>query len=227
MTILITQAGRQIQPSSRLRKLTPFLDADGVLRVEGRLEMAVMLSANQQHPIVLPPEGHLPRLVIIDAHCSMLHASADRTHFELRSTFWILRGIQTVGRVLRGCQECKRRKSKPMQPRMAPLPPARVTAYTPVFHSTGIDYLGPLYVTVKRSTEKRWVCLFTCLSTRAIHLELATDLSAPSLHPAAQQHFMLVERERAPRTFIAPDRWNKRVARIFLLVLQACNLQQQ
>ena len=170
--------------------------------------MAVMLSANQQHPIVLPPEGHLARLVIIDAHCSMLHASADRTHFELRSTFWILRGTQTVGRVLRGCQECKRRKSKPMQPRMAPLPPARVTAYKPVFHSTGIDYLGPLYVTVKRSTEKRWVCLFTCLSTRAIHLELATDLSAPAFLNA----FSIFESLRGRPSYVYSDNGTNLVA---------------
>jgi len=63
---------------------------------------------------------------------------------------------------------------------MAPLPEARVTPFQPVFYNTGLDYMGPLHVVVERSVEKRWVCLFTCMSTRAIHLELATDLSASS-----------------------------------------------
>jgi len=160
-----------------------------------------MLTDNQQHPIVLPPEGHLTRLIIIDTHRSLLHASADRTHFELRSSFWILRGSQTVGRILRECADCKQRKAKPMAPRMAPLPPARVTAYQPVFYSTGVDYLGPLYVTVKRSTEKRWVCLFTCLSTRAIHLELAADLSAAAFLNA----FYIFESLRGRPAYVYSD----------------------
>lgn len=170
--------------------------------------MSDMLSGSQKHPILLPPEGQLAKLIIMDTHCSMLHASADRTHFELRSTFWVLRGAQTVARILKGCQDCKRRKAKPMQPRMAPLPPARVTAYQPVFHSTGIDYLGPLYVTVKRSTEKRWVCLFTCLSTRAIHLELAADLSGAAFLNA----FSIFESLRGRPSFVYSDNGTNLVA---------------
>ena len=60
---------------------------------------------------------------------------------------------------------------------MPPLPKCRVTESLP-FVTTGLNYLGPLYVKDGTVTQKVWVCLFTCLSTRAIHLELVADMSA-------------------------------------------------
>jgi hypothetical protein len=44
------------------------------------------------------------------------------------------------------------------------------------FFYTGLDYFGPMMVKIRRCSVKRWGCLFTCLGTRAIHLELADSL---------------------------------------------------
>ncbi|MCP4457065.1 MAG: DDE-type integrase/transposase/recombinase, partial [Cytophagales bacterium] len=41
-----------------------------------------------------------------------------------------------------------------------------------------MDYFGPLWIRTPTDKVKVWVCLFTCLATRAIHLEVAMDLSA-------------------------------------------------
>lgn len=63
-------------------------------------------------------------------------------------------------------------------PPIPPLPAERVTRSSP-FTETGLDYLGPLYVRDETSEEKKvWICLFTCLAVRAIHLEVVSDLSA-------------------------------------------------
>ena len=62
-------------------------------------------------------------------------------------------------------------------PKMAPYPPSRIEESSP-FTYTGLDYLGPLYVKLNRVTQKVWVCLFTCLAVRAVHLEVIHDLSA-------------------------------------------------
>ncbi|XP_070075675.1 uncharacterized protein [Drosophila takahashii] len=74
----------------------------------------------------------------------------------------------------------KLRRARPTQPDMDPLPEDRLEANGWPFKYIGLDYLGPLFVTVGRRTEKRWVALFTCLTTRAIHLEMAHDLSTDS-----------------------------------------------
>ena len=61
---------------------------------------------------------------------------------------------------------------------MAPLPAVRVTGYEPPFSSTGVDLFGPIEVTFGRRTVKRWGCLFTCMATRACHIEIAPSLEA-------------------------------------------------
>ena len=45
---------------------------------------------------------------------------------------------------------------------------------------TGVDYFGPLYVPVRRSTEKRYGFLFICLITRAVHLRIVPSLDISS-----------------------------------------------
>ncbi|XP_070543723.1 uncharacterized protein [Ptychodera flava] len=62
-------------------------------------------------------------------------------------------------------------------PAMAPLPRKRVTQ-SPPFTYTGLDYFGPLFIKETSGTKKVWICLYTCLAVRAIHLELIKDMSA-------------------------------------------------
>ncbi len=59
---------------------------------------------------------------------------------------------------------------------MAPLPPERVTAGSPVFTCTAVDYFGPILVKRARSQVKRFGCIFTCMASRAVHIEIAHAL---------------------------------------------------
>ena len=59
---------------------------------------------------------------------------------------------------------------------MPPWPQERVSRTTP-FQCVGLDYLGPIRVKEGRCLEKMWICLFTCLAIRAVHLELVRGLS--------------------------------------------------
>ena len=84
------------------------------------------------------------------------------------------------------CSYCKLQRIKPSPPMMSDLPIERLMIGSPPFTATGIDYFGPLYVKQGRRTRnsvgtaKRYGSLFTCMTTRAVHLELAGDLSTDS-----------------------------------------------
>ena len=81
-----------------------------------------------------------------------------------------------VRSVLNRCITCKKLNAKPMTQQMAPLPKCRLTAYEPPFSFTGMDLFGPIYVKHGRGTAKRWCCLFTCLTTRSVHLEVVNSM---------------------------------------------------
>ena len=63
---------------------------------------------------------------------------------------------------------------------MADLPRERVQANKPLFTYVGIDVFGPFYVKYGRSEIKRYGCLFTCLSIRAVHVEKIDSLDTDS-----------------------------------------------
>jgi len=80
------------------------------------------------------------------------------------------------------CTVCKRKKTKNAQQVMAPLPLHRLMKSMRAFTRTAVDYGGP-FITIQgrgRRREKRYLCLFTCLTLRAVHLEMAYGLDVDS-----------------------------------------------
>jgi len=75
-------------------------------------------------------------------------------------------------------------KSKANQPFMSDLPEVRLQHNIKPFTTTGVDYFGPLYVKKARQTrqskvlEKCYGAIFTCMSTRCVHIELVGDLTS-------------------------------------------------
>jgi len=58
----------------------------------------------------------------------------------------------------------------------APLPSVRTQNVRP-FTYTGVDFSGALYVQHEGDEVKVYLCLFTCATTRTLHLEIVQDLS--------------------------------------------------
>ena len=98
----------------------------------------------------------------------------------LRQQFWITNITAAVRRVLGICFQCPRQNQAPCTQKMAALPTDRLTPNKPPFAFTGVDYFGPMLVVQGRSHVKRYGCLFTCLTTRAVHLEVAHSLDTES-----------------------------------------------
>ncbi|XP_062541407.1 uncharacterized protein LOC134209436 [Armigeres subalbatus] len=169
-----------VKKTSCLYKLTPTLDAEGVLRMGGRMELSEEMAFDKKFPIILPRKNATTEKVIQFYHEKYGHANRETVTNELRQRFWIPNIRTAVRQTINECFWCKVHRCRPQVPMMAPLPAQRITPQFRPFHSVGIDYLGPIEVNVGRRKEKRWVAVFTCLAIRAIHLEVAASLSTQS-----------------------------------------------
>ena len=136
------------------------------------------IAFNAIFPMIVPPKHHVAQLLIASFHQQLLHAGQNHILAHLREKFWIPNGRSAVRKVVRSCMTCKKQRAATMEQMMSALPAFRTTAYEPCFTYTGVDYFGPLNVKKGRSVVKRWGAIFTCMNSRAIHLELATSLEA-------------------------------------------------
>ena len=164
--------------NGKLCKLDPYLDKnDKLIRVGGRLKRGNLPYA-VKHQIILPKNHSAVKLLVRYYHVRNQHVGTEHLISLLRQEFWIIGVRVIVKRVIRECIQCQKRKAKPSQIKMADLPPDRITVGAPTFFHTGVDFFGPIQVKVLRSKVKRWGCIFTCLVTRAIHLELSPSLES-------------------------------------------------
>ncbi|XP_067022414.1 uncharacterized protein [Acropora muricata] len=85
-----------------------------------------------------------------------------------------------IKRVLKECMVCRRLRGNPQVQRMADLPFDRVTPGKPPFSFVGVDCFGPFVVKRGRTQIKQYGCLFTCLTTRAVHIEKLDSFEADS-----------------------------------------------
>ena len=170
---------------SHLRKLCP-IQVNGILRVGGRLQNS-SLSDSAKHPIILPSNHHVTKLIILDIHEKEGHVGPLHTLSVVRQHYWVVKGHVTVRKVIRECRFCRHMNAQPGKQLMAPLPSARVTPGKPPFAFTGVDYAGLYTTTVGRRSAKRYICLFSCMTTRAVHLECAYALDVDSFLLALQR----------------------------------------
>ena len=116
-------------------------------------------------------------MLIKEIHERLVHAGVVHTLAQVREEYWIPKGIIEIRNVVSQCFICCKYEgaSFPL-PNMAPWPKERVACSNP-FQFVGLDYLGLLYVKDNHEMKKIWVCLFTCLTVRAVHLEWVIDVT--------------------------------------------------
>lgn len=170
--------GKLIHAGSRLRQYSPFMDKQGIVRMKSRLQEADFLQYDQRNPIILPSKHPITRLIIHDVHVKYWHANYNTVLNELRQIYVIPHARTILKSVRAACQTCKIRSARPEVPEMSALPRSRLAAYMRPFTYVGVDCFGPMLVKVHRRSEKRWGTIFTCMTTRAIHIELISSLSS-------------------------------------------------
>ena len=173
-----TRQNTCVKKTSHIFRLQPFKE-DGVLRVGGRLAKAA-LPEETKFPSILPKESPITELVMRDAHKATGHGGRNHMLAFVRKRYWVINANTAARRVINKCVTCRRQKGKVGEQQMANLPEDRVTPDNPPFTHVGMDYFGPFEIKRGRSLVKRYGVVFTCLSTRAIHLEKADSLDTDS-----------------------------------------------
>ena len=173
------QRGRVLKKSSSICKLDPFMERDSkLLKVGGRLERANM-SEHMRHQILLPHRSHVTTLIIRCVHERLVHAGRNHVLATLREKYWVITANSAVRSVIRHCVTCRKLREPVMQQMMADLPQDRVNP-SPPFSHVGIDFFGPHLIKEGRKEVKRYGALFTCLASRAVHIETANSLETDS-----------------------------------------------
>jgi len=162
--------------SNLKKQLGIYADSDGLIRCRGRLDKSG-LSEGAKRPILLPKGEKFTWLVIEKTHKENLHSGVSQTLAGIRRKYWIPQGRSLVKSVLQRCSVCRRYEGGPYRtPPLAALPASRVRGSCP-FSRSGVDFFGPLLVKSQEGAQKVWICLFSCMVTRAVHLELIQDMT--------------------------------------------------
>ncbi|XP_055633508.1 uncharacterized protein LOC129773872 [Toxorhynchites rutilus septentrionalis] len=167
-----------VSKKSKLRFLNPQLD-DGLIRVGGRLHHS-SLAVDKRHPVVLPANHKLTRMIASLEHLKTLHGGPNLLLSSLRRRFWPLNGRNLASSTVHRCVTCARASPKSLEQLMGDLPPVRVTRAFP-FENVGVDFAGPIFL---RAPNKRaapvnaYVAVYVCLAVKAVHLDLVPDLTS-------------------------------------------------
>jgi transposase InsO family protein len=201
--VKLLQRGEPLPASSRIAKMSPRLQ-DGVVRADTRLE-----SLGAEAPVILCATHPAARLLIRHAHKEVQHGGIERTVAEIRRHAVMLRLRTTARKMIHNCVKCRIQRGRPAPPQMAQLPVGRLAYGHRPFTHCGVDLFGPMEVTVGRRKEKRYGALFTCLSTRAVHLELVDKLDADATVMALRR---MTARRGTPEVLYSDNGTNFRAA---------------
>ena len=186
--------------------LNLFIDSEDVIRCRSRIAEANQLTFNEKCPILLSNDSKFTSLVVLKCHHDIYHCGVQATLCNLRNNYWIVRGRQQIKSILKNCVVCKIIQGKPLAPPETPALPSYRVNCNHAFENTGLDFAGPLYCKGDHSSSgemyKCYVLLFTCCVTRAVHLELTTNVNSNSVILALRR---FISRRGIPRLFISDN----------------------
>ncbi|XP_043974657.1 uncharacterized protein LOC122832198 [Gambusia affinis] len=197
---------QSLSKNSPILRLNPFIDNEGLLRVGGRLQHS-MLQRNESNPVIIPNKHHIATLLVRHHHERVKHQGRHLTEGAIRTSgLWLVGGKRLISTIIHKCVFCRKLRGLSEQQLMSDLPEERLKV-DPPFSYVGLDVFGPWEIVTKRTrggqiNNKRWAVLFTCMSTRAIHIEVVETMTASSFINALRRFFSL----RGPAKQLRSDR---------------------
>ena len=156
------------------------------MRVGGRIKHATV-PRDVKFPIILPRSSHVTELIIRHYHEKVAHQGRGIMLNEIRSNgIWIIGGSSAVAYFIKNCVICRRLRGIAQEQLMADLPEDRFEQAAP-FTYAAVDYCGPWYIKDRRKELKRYVALFTCMASRAVHLEVSNTMNTDSFIQALRR----------------------------------------
>lgn len=152
------------------------------------------LQSHEANPLLIPGNHHVPLLLIRHHHASVKHQGRHITEGAVRSSgLWIVGGKRSISSVIHKCVLCRKLRGRMEQQKMADLPQERLQI-DPPFSYVWLDVFGPWEVSTchtrgRQAHSKRWAVLFTCLSTRAVHIEVIESMTSSSFINALHRFF--------------------------------------
>lgn len=182
--------------SDCLVKFSPFLDEQGIVRVGGRLHNSD-LPFYIKFPIIIPSSHPSAVLLVRHFHEATKHQGRVITMGAVRSAgYYILHGSSVIKKTLKSCVTCIKMRGNFESQMMSNLPSDRLHEEPP-FTYCGMDVFGPYEVTDGKSTrrntpcKKTWGIVFTCLVSKAVHIEPLPHLDISSFKNALRRFFCL------------------------------------
>ena len=197
------KAEKEIPKVSKILQFSPFLDEEGLIRAKGRIGKS-QLDFNAKHPILLHWKHYAVELFLRNEHKDNQHEGTEHVRNIVQQKIWILGMRNALRSIKNRCVTCRKGRAQTIAPVMADLPEERLDAST-AFTNVGVDYFGPFIVKIGRRNEKRWCCLFTCLTMRAVHIEVVPKLDTDSCLNAIMR---FIARRGKPNTIISDNGTN-------------------
>ena len=176
---------RKLPVNHELARFNPVLDSEEVIRLQGRFRAAEGLELGLRSPALLHKEHPLTRALLLQIHQDLFHVGGHGTLLTvLKKKYWFSGAATMAKRLVRGCTICRRiHQTRGERQPDPPLPRSRIPSGSLApFRSLAIDVGGPFLTTEGRgrALQKRYLLLFNCLHTRAVHAELLFTLEADS-----------------------------------------------
>ena len=134
----------RISKNGAIYQLDPIL-VNGVLRVGGRLSLS-NLPYDAKHPIILPKQSIISKLIMFDAHKNVGHLEKNSMLSNLRQKYWIPNANSAAKQIISKCAMCRKYQAKVGEQKMSDLPKDRITPDEPSFTRVSVDYFGPIEV---------------------------------------------------------------------------------
>ena len=182
-------------------------DNEGLVRCKGRLSETTDISEEAAHPLYLSRKSLLVNLIIMDIHLKRRHCGSNTLISEFRQEFWSPQLGRSVRQALyhdprTRCTECCKFVALPAAEPAEPNLPIERIEFNPPFTHVGIDFFGPMKVRINNEVEKAYGIIFSCLTSRAIHLESSSDATTERFLMAFRR---FVARRGAPKTIISDN----------------------